>query len=68
MSADIIQFVPRPNPKADRAFWLGGDSPIQDTTPYRDPPLDEYVKSAGYDYGNGDTAPAEYVAPTKDPA
>lgn len=23
MSADIIQSIPRPNPKADRAFWLG---------------------------------------------
>lgn len=30
MSADIILFVPRSNPKADRAFWIGRElTPIE---------------------------------------
>jgi hypothetical protein len=57
MSAEIIQFIPRSNPKADRAFWIG---------PQPDP-----LEVLAFDIMNQvmpDTSPSEYCAPEKDPA
>jgi hypothetical protein len=53
---DLVQFVPRPNPKADRAFWIG--KPEQQLDAIMSIPL-SYDKPA-------DTAPSEYVAPDGD--
>lgn len=55
MTAEIYQFRPRPNPKADRAFWIG-----------RQP--DPMVAMAFEIMSQVDTAPCEYSAPEKDPA
>jgi hypothetical protein len=56
MSADIILFVPRSNPKADRAFWIG-----RELTP---------IEQMAYELMD-QTVPnelSEYVAPQNDPA
>lgn len=58
----VIQFRPRSNAKADRAFWIGGDSPIQDTTPYPDPSLEEYLASACYESSTSTKAASVDVA------
>ena len=55
MTDNVIQFIPRANPKADRAFWKGGDKTTRDRNP---------------DGGSAepDTTSSEYVAPESDPA
>jgi hypothetical protein len=55
MSADIILFVPRANPKADRAFWKGPE-PIEIMAV-------EILNDDAFKFGD-----AEFVAPQKDPA
>ena len=56
---DLVQFVPRPNPKADRAFWIGKpEQTEQQADEIMNIPL-SYDKPA-------DTAPSEYVAPDGD--
>lgn len=46
---EVIKLVHGTKAKSDPKLWVGGDSPIDDQTPYRDPPLEEYLASAGYE-------------------
>jgi hypothetical protein len=54
MTANILQFLPRSNQKADRAFWKGGLEQMA-----AEILSDEAFKPA-------DTAPSEYCAPDGD--
>jgi hypothetical protein len=56
MSADIIQFIPKPNPNRDVAVALEGDGGSKFYWPWELPPR-SYA---------ADTAPIEYVAPADD--
>jgi hypothetical protein len=65
MSATIYQFVPKPNPNRDKGICETSPDFIMDPTHYPDPPLSEYIASAGYptDCGN-----AIWPGPEKDGA
>jgi hypothetical protein len=54
MSADIILFVPRSNPKADRAFWKG-----RELTP---------IEQMAYELMDVQVPVSEFMAPENDPA
>lgn len=49
MSDNVLQFLPRSNQKADRAFWKG-----------EEPPPNGYEKTAFDTVDVADTAPSEF--------
>lgn len=52
MSAQIIQFVPKIN-KVKNLFVEDEQYFVFDQMPCQDPPLEEYLKSAGYPINDG---------------
>ena len=62
MSADIVQFIPRANMQADRAFWIGRQQRRMEMM------ATEIANVALADRDHSDTAPSEYVAPGNDVA
>jgi hypothetical protein len=45
MSADILQFLPRANPKAERAFWKGPDGKVWSFDRSREPDREAILKA-----------------------
>jgi hypothetical protein len=48
MKSKILNFRPKESRGKPMDVATGCDSPIDDQTPYSDPPLAEYIASAGY--------------------
>lgn len=55
MTAQILQFLPRANTKADRAFWKGREKT-------------ERSRDTENGHAEPDTTTSDYVAPEWDPA
>jgi hypothetical protein len=45
MSAEILQFLPRANPKSDRAFWKGPDGKVWSFDRSADPDREAILKA-----------------------
>ena len=71
---DSVELKPYTNPKADRAFWIGGEQyaaavrEMEQRVASEALNADEPRVLCGVDFGWPDTAPAEYSAPGKDSA